>query len=442
MQSTRLGPGFTGFLVSQRAASYQRFQALRLPIPAPSRARMDINDVLDPEKRAARNNELRRYHQTLQMNNGSGYGMSQDSTFPNHQQSIHQPAGLPYNMMAPHQHSPQLYAPSYMARHDSQSSFTDENFGHAQAKKQPATKQFPCSFADCRKNFARRSDLSRHALFRLKFPCAAQTNPFWSTSLQAQAQVTAALTPTTLHDSPQYVSPSESPPGHPFQVPKAEPASPHPGLPPMVTGMQRQNSDYGYPPQHLPLPAHLRAGFQQNALRTTSPLNGQPLHNYTSAPQPQRSSTSYPTAYGPPQPMEPPANGTASGGASPHLGAWTSPNPGTLPPPFAVDGSAYQESGFGGHQMGLPQLNNHQLGNHHLNGHQLYYHPVNGMGRPQSTEPKDYGLQQHQAHIPPPMPLNHDWHPDTLDPQHHRQGSYGTWRHNVTGRPPNGGPDH
>ncbi|OCT48227.1 hypothetical protein CLCR_04321 [Cladophialophora carrionii] len=259
---------------------------------------------------------------------------------------------------------------------------------------------------------------------------------------QAQAQVTAALTPTTLHDSPQYVSPSESPPGYPIQVPKPEPASPHPGLPPMVPGMQRQNSDYGYPPQHLPLPAHLRADFQQNAGRTSSPLNGQPLHNYTSAPQPQRSSTSYPTAYGPPQPMEPPANGTASGGASPHLGAWTSPNPGTLPPPFAVDSSAYPESGFGGHQVGLPQLGNHQLGNHQLNGHQLYYHPVNGMGRPQSTEPKDYGLQQHQTHMPSSLPLNHDWHPDTMDTQHPRQGSYGTWRHNVTGRPPNGVPDH
>jgi hypothetical protein len=165
--------------------------------------------------------------------------------------------------------------------------------------------------------------------------------------------------------------------------------------------------------------------------------------------------------------MEPPANGTASGGASPHLGAWTSPGAGTLPPPFAVDNSAYQESGFGGHQVGLPQLGNHQLGNHQLgnhqmgnhqlsnhqlgnhqlgnhqlNGHQIYYHPVNGMGRPQSTEPKDYGLQQHQAHMPSQLPLSHDWHPDSMDPQDNRQGNYGTWRHNMPGRVQTGVTDH
>jgi hypothetical protein len=176
--------------------------------------------------------------------------------------------------------------------------------------------------------------------------------------------------------------------------------SPSGELLPMVPGMQRQSSGYGYPLQQMPgLPMHLR-GMQikteyPHAPRSISPLNGlSSLQHYTSAPQ-LRAATSHPSFAGPPpQPIEPPANGTASGGASPHLSAptWSTSVSGTLPPPTSMEswpgaGSAYPDLGY-----------NHQQYNSHL-----YY--ANGVGaRPMSTEPKDYGLQMHQQqHMAPQM---------------------------------------
>ena len=164
MQSSTHGSSFSTFPKPQGGVVYQR--ALGLQLPLPSRSGMDISDVLDSHKKhnVANNDEQRRYYQTLQMNHPQTYGMGQDSTFPHNQQSIQQPQGIQYTMMAPIQHSPPLYQPGYLHRHDSQSSFGDENFGQSQQKTRPAVKQFPCSFADCGKSFARRSDLSRHGM--------------------------------------------------------------------------------------------------------------------------------------------------------------------------------------------------------------------------------------------------------------------------------------
>ncbi len=172
MQSSTLSSSFSTFPKPQSGVVYQR--SLGLPLPLPSRTGMDISNVLDShkQKHATDDNDQRRYYQTLQMNHQQTYGMGQESAFAHNPQSIQQPQGLQYTMMAPNQHSPPLYQPGYLHRHDSQSSFGDENYGQSQPKARPAVKQFPCSFADCGKSFARRSDLSRHGaprkLFELK----------------------------------------------------------------------------------------------------------------------------------------------------------------------------------------------------------------------------------------------------------------------------------
>ncbi|KAJ9614496.1 hypothetical protein H2200_002633 [Cladophialophora chaetospira] len=393
MQSSTLGSSFAAFPKLSSGAVYQR--NLGLPLPVPARTGMDISAVLD-QKRAAANEDQRRYHQSLQMNHGSAYGMSQDSTFPHQQQSMQQPNGLQYAMMASNQHSPPLYPP-YMPRQDSQSSFGDENFTQTQPKSRAAAKQFPCTLE------------------------------------QAEAEVSANLSTGTTRpqDSPMYTSTSESSPGHADQISPVDEASPQTELPPMAIGMQRHNSDYGYS-QQLPLPQLFRPDLQQSGSRTASPLNGHHLQNYTSAPQ-QRPVTSYPASYGPPQPLEPPANGTASGGASPYLGGWPSPSQGTLPPPIAMDTSAYHDSGFHGPSLGLNHMGNNQHGGHHL-----YYASVNGIGRPQSTEPKDYGLHAHQSQVSSQV----SWNPDPLDASDHRQGGFNTWRNELPERPVQAFGDH
>ncbi len=232
-----------------------------------------------------------------------------------------------------------------------------------------------------------------------------------------------------------YASTSESPSEGAPQISPTDEASPQAELPPLVLGLQRHNSDYGYPPQQLSLPPHLRADLQQSISRTSSPLNSQHFQNYTSAPQ-QRPITSYPTAYGPPQPMEPPTNGTASGGASPYLGAWPSPGQGTLPPPIGMENSAYHESGFA-----APPLSLHHMANHQHGGHQLYYGAANGIGRPQSTEPKDYGLHHHQSQMPS-VPLPTGWNSDPMDTPDNRQAGYGAWRDTIPGRTVNSYDNH
>ena len=177
--------------------------------------------------------------------------------------------------------------------------------------------------------------------------------------------------------------------------------SPGSELPPMGLGMQRQGSDYGYPSQAHSLPYHMRSDYPQGPVHSTSSLTGAlPYQQYTSAPQ-QRPTTSHPNSYGPPQTLEPPANGTTSSGASPSMGAmpW-SPASHTLPPPQAMNGY-YQESAFGHSQLPL----------------------FPGMGRPQSTEPRDYGLQQHQAQMGPHPAMN-DWGSMSMPGGDSRQGHY------------------
>ncbi|OAL22096.1 hypothetical protein AYO22_07456 [Fonsecaea multimorphosa] len=180
--------------------------------------------------------------------------------------------------------------------------------------------------------------------------------------------------------------------------------SPHSELPPLTTGMQRQGSDYGFLSQTHSLPPHMRSDFGQNSPRSTPPLNSHSLQNYTSAPQ-QRPVTSHPPAYGPPQPLEPPANGTASGSTSPHLGAlgWGSPGGGTLPTPSSLENYGYPDPAYGGHPL---------------------YYPGSAIRRPQSTEPEDYGLRPRNGHMSHHVPLPPDWTSMPLAVPDNRQERY------------------
>jgi hypothetical protein len=173
--------------------------------------------------------------------------------------------------------------------------------------------------------------------------------------------------------------------------------SPGAELAPM-TSTQRSGSD-GYLPQPS-LPPHLRHDFStQFSPRSTPSLSGPPLSSFTSNPQSKPSPTSHPNAYGPPQPLEPPANGTISGSASPHMGplSWGSPNHGTLPSPSALGNYDYPDTPFGGSAL---------------------YYP-GSIRRPQSTEPEDYGIRPRgshaqalaHAHQAVSMPMTTEWSP-------------------------------
>jgi len=161
-----------------------------------------------------------------------------------------------------------------------------------------------------------------------------------------------------------------------------------------MTTMQRQGSDYGYMTQNHSLPPHMRQDYQPTGPRSTTPLTAAAsLSSFTSAPPQQRPpATSHPSSFGPPQPLEPPATGTGSGSASPHMAniGWGSPSHGTLPSPGTMDNYAYPEPNYGGHSL---------------------YYPGSSIRRAQSTEPEDYGIRSRHphGHLANHVPMTADW---------------------------------
>ena len=264
---------------------------------------------------------------------------------------------------------------------------------------------YKCEFANCQKTFTRRTTLTRH-----------QNHHVGTTREQVQVEVDAVLATVRPQNSHRYSSDSSQAEDSHLPSPVTErigTGSPYSGLPPMTINMQRHNSN-GYAPHQLALPNHLRVDYQ-----------------------PQRPVTSYPTSYGPPPPpMEPPANGIASGSASPHHISWTEPPSNTLPAPFHADAPTYQEhGGFGNSQMAtgqldslahnLPQSLPYSLSWSQKMSNQLYYPPANGIGRPMSTEPKDYAsqLQPHPTQMSSQGSGLNDWNQGPMESQaNHPQG--------------------
>lgn len=230
-------------------------------------------------------------------------------------------------------------------------------------------RHYKCPYADCQKTFTRRTTLTRHQIYHTGVieQAAPETNARLSTT-QPQTQ---PIYGSTFGSSRNFAaSPAD----------RTLSASPNSELPPMTNGMQRQASDYGYLPQTHTLPPHMRSDFQQTPSRSTPFMNGHSLRHHTSAPQQRPPTTSHPPSFGPPQPLEPPSNGTGSGSASPHLGAlgWGSPSTETLPASSAMDNYAYPEPAYGGHTM---------------------YYPGSSIRRPQSTEHEEYGNRTRHTHI-------------------------------------------
>jgi hypothetical protein len=103
--------------------------------------------------------------------------------------------------------------------------------------------------------------------------------------------------------------------------------------------------------------------------------------------------------------MEPPASGTGSGHASPHMGAqvgWTQQNTGNIPTSATMDSYAYPEPAYGGHPL---------------------YYPGSSIRRPQSTEPEDYGIRP-RHHMGHHMPVQADWGAMPIAVQDNRQERY------------------
>lgn len=149
--------------------------------------------------------------------------------------------------------------------------------------------------------------------------------------------------------------------------------------------LHRQSQDFNYMTQNQSISSHLRNEYGM-PVRHPSTIGSTPIHHFTSAPQSRPNITSNPAAYGPPQPLEPPANGTISGGGSPHMAAmsWASPNHGGLPSPSQMDFGSYPDPSLGGQQ--------------HM------YFGGGGTRRPQSTEPEEWSLRTSRN---PNSNLNH-----------------------------------
>lgn len=166
-----------------------------------------------------------------------------------------------------------------------------------------------------------------------------------------------------------------------------------PQMPQMSVQMHRQSQDFSYMQQNHSLLPHLRTDYLQTR---HNQLGIQPMPTFTSAPQapPRSIITSNPSNFGPPQPLEPPTNGTGSGGASPHMSnmGWGSPGHGGLPSPIPMDFSSYPDPSF-----------NNVAG---------MYYAGNGMRRPQSTEPEDWSLRNNRFsnnHFNHHLQMASDW---------------------------------
>lgn len=159
MQSSTFRFNFTPFPKPQGEAVFQR--PLRPP-PYPGKGGMDIGGLLNARNAAAADAELRRQlQQSMQMDGGVPYGLSQAPAMGHHQASIQQPPnGMSFGVMGQPQHNPQLYAQGYLPRHGNQNPMADDNYGAMRPKAEAAPKAFACS--TCQKGFARRSDLARH----------------------------------------------------------------------------------------------------------------------------------------------------------------------------------------------------------------------------------------------------------------------------------------
>ncbi|OJJ89105.1 putative C2H2 finger domain protein [Aspergillus glaucus CBS 516.65] len=223
---------------------------------------------------------------------------------------------------------------------------------------------YKCPYANCQKTFTRRTTLTRHQ------------NHHTGTIEEAAAETEANLRqnkdrarmPGDMFSDHGSVHSTPSPAHHPI--------SPAGDLPPLH--MPRSVSDY-YGSGSIP--PHMRGDFSQPSPRASPTATSPSLSSYGSAPPIRPSMTSHPTGYGPPQPLEPPANNDHrpnSVSGSPHMTSlgWASPSH-SIPSPGSVN-DFYPEPSAPAYHTSMPP---------HM------YFPNSTIRRPASTEPENYEMK-------------------------------------------------
>ncbi|KAH8697728.1 hypothetical protein BGW36DRAFT_296056 [Talaromyces proteolyticus] len=225
---------------------------------------------------------------------------------------------------------------------------------------------YKCPYANCQKTFTRRTTLTRHQ------------NHHTGTIEEAAAQTEASLRQNKERGTRSDNMYSETGSGQ---------STPSPGqqmsmglgseLPPL--NVLRPGNEYYMP--NGSIPPHVRSDFPQGSPRASPAATSPSLSSYSSHPRP--SMTSHPTGYGPPQPLEPPANNDHRPGSvtgSPHMSSmgWASPSHGSIPSPGSAHDYNYPEPNGTVYPSGMPQ---------HM------YFPNSTIRRPGSTEPENYEMK-------------------------------------------------
>ncbi|KAF1808191.1 hypothetical protein P152DRAFT_405921 [Eremomyces bilateralis CBS 781.70] len=239
---------------------------------------------------------------------------------------------------------------------------------------------YKCPYADCQKTFTRRTTLTRHQNHHTGTveEAAAAT----AAALASRASAPSRSARSDVDDFSEHASPLPTPSPNERTL-SLSPAAGMPVVPNMHRGPGPQ--EYTYMSNLAGVPPHLRPTMQQPSPRSSPALTTQ-SYNSTVSSGGRPSLTSHPSAYGPPQVLEPPTtanhphgqtSGPGSVNGSPHMGhvGWQSPSQQPLPSPGAADGFVYPEPGYG---QQAPNM----------------YYPNSNIRRPQSTEPDQYNPNQ------------------------------------------------
>ncbi|PKY02664.1 C2H2 finger domain protein [Aspergillus campestris IBT 28561] len=237
---------------------------------------------------------------------------------------------------------------------------------------------YKCPYANCQKTFTRRTTLTRHQNHHTGTieEAAAETEANLRQNKERGRMPGDSMFPDTdsVHSTP-------SPAHHPI--------SPGGELPPL--NMPRQDYYMG----NGSIPPHVRGDFVQPSPRASPTATSPSLSTYSN-PHPRPSMTSHPSAYAPPQPLEPPANNDHrpnSVSGSPHMTSlgWASPSHGSIPSPgSANDYAPYPDSGGSTYASSMPP---------HM------YFPNSTIRRPTSTEPENYEMRPRLGESPWSTPV-------------------------------------
>ncbi|KAI9931291.1 hypothetical protein ASPWEDRAFT_100370 [Aspergillus wentii DTO 134E9] len=224
---------------------------------------------------------------------------------------------------------------------------------------------YKCPYANCQKTFTRRTTLTRHQ------------NHHTGTIEEAAAETEANLRQNKdrarvpgdgIFSEHASVHSTPSPAQHAAISPAGD-------LPPL--NIHRSTGDYYMGSGSIP--PHVRGDFSQPSPRASPTATSPSLSSFGSAPHVRPSMTSHPSGYGPPQPLEPPANTDHrpnSVNGSPHMTSmgWASPSHGSIPSPGSAGDFGYPEPAPAYASAMPPHM----------------YFPNSTIRRPTSTEPENY----------------------------------------------------